>query len=109
MSTLLQSPGLLLIVAVANVPILLLVLRSTFESWGDLGESVVFWLGPLWLQFVDVLRGGDWSEHQWDSLKLLVVVVLFAGVVFSEYAFLSGHFPGAVSWANHVLPFGSRS
>jgi hypothetical protein len=107
MNTLLQSPGFLVILAAANVPILLLMLRFAFDSWEDVGESVVFWLGPLWLQLADVLRGGDWGEHQWDSLKLVVLFLVFVGLVLSEYAFVSSHFPGAIAWANHVLPFGA--
>jgi hypothetical protein len=107
MNTLFQSPGLLIILAVANVPLLLLALRVAFDSWGDIGEAIVFWLGPLWLQVADVLRGGDWGEHQWDSLKLLVLLVVYIGVVMSEYSFVCAHFPGTVVWANHVLPFGA--
>jgi hypothetical protein len=104
MSMLFHSPGLIIILFVANVPLLLLLLRIAFDSWADIGEAMVFWLGPLWLQIADVLRGGDWGEHQWESLKLLVMLVVFIGVVLSEYTFVSAHFPGAVAWANHILP-----
>ena len=104
-----QSPSLLVILALANVPILLLVLRLAFESWSDLGEALVFWLGPVWLQILDVMRGGDWNEHQWDSLKLVVLVISVVAVVFSEYSYLCAHVPGAVSWANRLLPFGSHA
>ena len=104
MSTLFRSPGLLVIMTLANLPLWFLVARLAFESWGDLAESVMFWLGPFWLQVVDVLRGGDWNEHQWSSLKLVVFVFLFATFVFSEYSFVCTHFPGAVAWGNRVLP-----
>jgi uncharacterized membrane protein len=106
MSAFLQSPGLFVILLLANIPILLLVLRFVFDSWSDLGEALFFWLGPLWFQIVDVLRGGDWNEHQWDSLKLVVFVVVFLLVVASEYVFVVGHFPSVVAWANHLLPLG---
>jgi hypothetical protein len=107
MNTLFQSLGLLIILAVVNVPILLLLLRFAFDSWADVGEAIVFWLGPLWLQIADVLRGGDWGEHQWDSLKLVVLLLVFIGAVLSEYSFVCAHFPAAVEWANHILPFGA--
>jgi hypothetical protein len=107
MSAVFQSPGLVVILAVANIPILLLLLRFAFDSWADVGEAVMFWLGPMWLQLADVARGGDWGEHQWDSLKLGVILVVFIGLVLSEYALVSAHFAGAVEWANRVLPFGA--
>jgi hypothetical protein len=95
------------ILLVANLPILLLMLRFAFDSWEEVGEAIFFWLGPIWLQIADVLRGGDWGEHQWESLKVVVVLIAFGGMVVSEYAFISAHFHGAVEWANRVLPLGT--
>ena len=104
----LRSPALLAIIALVNVPLLALVLRMAFDSWGDLGEALFFWIGPIWLQVADVLfGGGDWSDHQWESLKVVVLVLVFAGAVGSEYAFVVSHYPGSIAWAHHVLPLGA--
>jgi hypothetical protein len=105
-NALFSSPGLLVILLAANLPILLLLLRFAFDSWEEVGEAIFFWLGPIWLQIADVLRGGDWGEHQWDSLKVVVVLLVFGGMVLSEYAFISARFRGAVEWANRVVPLG---
>lgn len=107
MATLFHSPGLLIILTVANFPILLFALRASFDGWDDVGEAFVFWLGPMWLKITEVMRGEDWGDEQWNALKVMVLVLGFIGVVLSEYAFVSGHFPGVVEWANHVLPLGA--
>ena len=95
-----QSPALLLVTACLNVPVLIVALRLAFAGWVELGEAFAYFLSPFGLQ---VRSGGDWSEHQWDSLKILLVVLVMIGLVFAEDGFTVRHFPGAVGWANYFM------
>jgi len=106
MTAILHSPGLLIILAVVLFPVFLLVLRAVFDGWDEVGEAFIFWLGPMWLKMVEVMRGEDWDDDQWNAMKLGLLVLAFVGVVFSLHSFISGHFPGVVEWANRLLPFG---
>lgn len=98
-----RSPELLLVLAIANLPLYLLVIRIAFDSWSDFGTAVLFFIGGRWLQLLDWSRGGDGDEHQWNSAKLFVLVLMLGAAVGSEYHSLVTRFPGSIPWAHQLI------
>lgn len=104
MSAYVQHPLIFLIVLLANVPILLIVLRMAYESWREVSDAFFFWLGPVWFKIVDIMRNNDAPGDQEASFKMLAFVVAFLAVVAGEYVFVTRHFPAVVAWESQISP-----
>lgn len=69
------------IVAVANIPLYLLVGRVFFGNWENFFEAIWFWFKPDMWSWIDGELGRDW----YAEALLGVFVAICAGAVFGEF------------------------
>ena len=72
---------LIIILAVANVPIYLLVGKTWFGGWRGFVESLRFWFTP---DIVSLFRGEYWQDHA-ESFRLITFLALCVGLIAAEY------------------------
>ena len=99
---LINFPALFAAIAIANIPISLLVARTFFDDWSEL------WLvlrnafaSPF--QRVVMFLNGESREAQWPTAKVLALFIVLALLVISEYSFIVDHFPAIGEWAAHLF------
>ncbi len=56
----------------------LLLMRLFCSNWGEVGECVIYLFKPQWLSALV----GDFHEDNWKSLKLIIVALMSAFMVF---------------------------
>jgi uncharacterized protein involved in cysteine biosynthesis len=77
----------LCILIICNIPVFVLLI-SLFFKRGDLWVSIRFVCIP---DIVSVLRGNYW-EDRWAETKLLVLLVAWMTIIWSEIFFIKEHF-----------------
>ncbi|MEZ6319182.1 MAG: hypothetical protein R3B49_10605 [Phycisphaerales bacterium] len=76
-----------IILAVANVPLYLLLGKAVFGDWSEFVECVKYWLTP---DIISLVRG-EWSEDWWAEFKLFAWALVCAGIVWGEHWVLTAY------------------
>lgn len=100
--TLIDHPALFALVAIANVPIYVLIARSFFDDWGEVSLMLKSMFAGSNLKTVMNLDGES-REAAWPTTKLMVLLIVLSLLVVSEYTFIATHFPAVTDWAARVL------
>ena len=97
-----ESPHLLAVLAVLNVPIYLAVFRAFFDDLAELSRGL--WVGEasLWTSMRNPVPG-KWLDTQWASVKMLVASVLCGMLVLGEYSTVLQCAPALAHWLNQAL------
>ena len=77
----LDRPQLFIICAVAAIPAYIVVGSVFYDSWDDFLDGLRLWFQPGWLS---ALRG-EWSEDNWETLKLLFYLLVCASMATTAY------------------------
>ena len=82
---------LITILALANIPVYLIVAKVMFDDLDGVKEAIGFWLSPRWL---DLLRG-EATDDSWANLKIFLWLLIDGAAVATEYFALAKHFVAA--------------
>ena len=82
---------LLIILAVANIPVYLIVAKVMFDDWDGVKEAAGYWLTPQWIA---MLRG-ETTDYSWANLKIFLWLLIGGAAVATEYFALAKHFVAA--------------
>lgn len=77
----LVRPKLFITCAVAAIPAYIAVGSVFYDSWEDFLDCLRLWFQPGWLS---ALRG-EWSEDNWQTLKLLLYLLMCVAIATTAY------------------------
>ena len=72
------------ILAVANIPLYVVVGSCFFKDWDDFGSALVFWIKP---DLLSALHGEFWDDW-WAETKLGFMVICSVVLVWGEGVYL---------------------
>jgi hypothetical protein len=79
---------LLIILAIANIPVYLIVGKIMFDDLDGVKEAAGYWLTPQW---IEILRG-EATDASWSNLKIFLWLLICGAAVVTEYIALAPHF-----------------
>jgi hypothetical protein len=82
------SLKLLIILAVANLPVYFIVGKVMFDDLDGAKEAFGFWFTPRWFE---MLRG-EGGDASWSNIKAFVWLLICGAAVATEYFALAKHF-----------------
>jgi hypothetical protein len=82
------SQKLIIILAIANIPVYLIVGKVMFDDLDGLKEAIGFWFTPQW---IEMLRG-EGGDASWSNLKVFLWLLISGAAVATEYFALAKHF-----------------
>lgn len=84
----LARPKLFVVCAVGAIPAYIALGSVFYDSWEDFLDSFRLWFQPWWLS---ALRG-EWRDDTWETLKLLVYLLMCVGMATTAYKVAQHYF-----------------